>query len=473
MPKGISSAEWDRRFAECCARQRGRYVAAGGGSYLEPPSSWAAAGDRRLERLRYDPDPAALALCSFLESQTARLRERASGGARIVACMKDLSTVPTLLAAAGDRLACFSADMAFMQPTTSEDPRLLDLAAERGLGESFCDVRAAVGALAAGDYWPRPDLCVAAVGGCCDDFSACMQQVAAMGFPTHFWELPEVGDEPTAEDLAFLVRELEGLRRVLSEVLELDLSDGRLAAGLARVDRLRALIREIRELAYAREAAPLAALECLLVEALAVDFGSDLEAATALLEDVAALCRRRTTSGDHAVAPDAVRLVWVTPCMDVCLQNELEDLGARVAGTEYMIGHGFGALDARLAPLEALARSALADPMIGSSARRARIVCEEAARRGAEGVVLVSFFGASHCVWEERIIAGEVRARLGLPVLTVNTRSARHELDAQVRGRLGAFVETIRARRAGRVLSAVELAIELPSGPGAKPGRKP
>jgi benzoyl-CoA reductase/2-hydroxyglutaryl-CoA dehydratase subunit BcrC/BadD/HgdB len=76
--------------------------------------------------------------------------------------------------------------------------------------------------------------------------------------------------------------------------------------------------------------------------------------------------------------------------------------------------------------------------------------------------VLVAFFGASHCAWEGRIIAEEVRARLDLPVLTINARSARHGLDLGTRGRLSAFVELVRSRRAGRVLSAAELAVEVP-----------
>jgi benzoyl-CoA reductase/2-hydroxyglutaryl-CoA dehydratase subunit BcrC/BadD/HgdB len=460
VPRGIGVSEWDRRFAGRCAALRSRYTGSYGPgeprSYLHPPSHWARSGDRRLARLRYDPEPASLALCSFLESQTERLHARAGAGAKVVAGMKDLCTVAAMLAGVPE-VAVFAADMAFMQPTTSEDPRFLELAAERGLGGDFCDVRAVVGALADGKYWPRPDLCTAAVGACCDDFSACMQAAAAMGFPVHFWELPEVGDAATERDGEFVLRELEGVRAAVGRALSREIGDAEVAAGLARVNRLRALIREIREMAYSPEVAPLPALECLLVEALAADFGSDLEAAVALLEDVRDLCRDRVEQGENAVDPDAVRLTWVTPSMDVCLQNLTEDLGARVCGTEYMLGHGFVDLDEEVPPLEALARGVLADPMIGSCARRARLVVEEAERCRAEGLVLVSFFGASHCAWENRIIADEVRARLGIPTLVLEERTAGGEIPAQVRGRLAGFVETVRSLRAGRALSAAEL----------------
>lgn len=449
-------AEWDRLFASRCAGLGGRFLARYGAegtrSYLRPPSHWCAEGDRRLSRLRYDPDPAALGLCSLIESQTERLKARAHSGTKIIASLKDLSTVPALLAAADDAV-CFSADMAYMQPCTSEDPRFLELAAEHGLGEDFCEVRAVVGAFADGDYWPRPDLCVAAAGACCDDFSACSQQVAAMGHRTYFWELPEVGQGPTEEDLAFAVRELEGVRRAIAEALGREIPDEELAEGLRRVNRLRSLLRSIREMAYAPApgAAPLAALESLLVEALAVDYGSDLAAATALLEQVETLCRARLAGGENAIDPDAVRLTWVTPAMDLCLQNLMEDLGARVAGTEYMIGHGWTELDETRPPLEALAASALEDSMIGSLARRARRVADQAARYEAEGVVLVTFFGASHCAYESGVIAEE----LDLPVLTLDVRSAAGPVPSATAGRLESFIETLRAARA-RQFAAVE-----------------
>jgi benzoyl-CoA reductase/2-hydroxyglutaryl-CoA dehydratase subunit BcrC/BadD/HgdB len=453
VPAGLTAAGWDRAFPARCALERSRFRALYGPrerrSYLYPPSHWAAGGDRRLLRLKYDPEPASLGLCALVESQTERLHARARAGAKVIAAMKDLSAVPAMLAAAPDAV-CFCADLAYLQPCTSESGRFLELAAARGLGEDFCDVRAAVGALADGEYWPRPDLCVAAAGGCCDDFSACAQHVAALGFPTHFWELPEIGDGPRPGDAEFLRLELEGVRAALGRALGRELSDPEIGEGLRRVNRLRASIRSIRDLAYGRDSAPLPALESFLVEALAVDYASDAEAAAELLAQVEALCRKRVAARDDVLDPDAVRLTWVTPAMDLCLQNLMEELGARVAGTEYMFGHAFQAIDKQLPPLAALAENVLGDPMIGSAARRARLIAAEAERYAAEGVVLVSFFGASHCAWESRIIAEELRARPGLPTLIINAQSTGNAVPAAVRSRLEAFVETLRARRAGR-----------------------
>jgi benzoyl-CoA reductase/2-hydroxyglutaryl-CoA dehydratase subunit BcrC/BadD/HgdB len=472
VQEGITVREWDRRFPKGGEPVRERYLARYGTErrpYLHPPSHWGALGDRRLNRLRYDPDPDSLGLCSLVESLTERLHARAAAGAKIVAAMKDLSTVPVLLAE-DDAAATFYADMIYMQPCTTEETGFLDRAERRGFDGSFCDIRAIVGALEEGTYWPRPDLCLAAVGACCDDFSACVQHVESMGYPVHYWELPRIGPRPMPRDAAFIVRELEGVRARLERLLERPLPDDLLAHRISRVNELRRLTRSIRDRAYAPKAAPLPALEALLVEAIALDHAADFEAALELFRRVDAMCADRTARGAHAIDPDAVRLTMVTPSMDLCLQNAIEDLGGRVAGTEYMFGHAFEGIDPALPPLEALARNALANPMIGGAVRRGRIVCGEAQRYESEGVILVSFFGASHCAWENRIIAREVRNWLGLPSLVLNCRTAFHEFPESLRNRLGAFIDTLRERRArpaAAPVTAVEA--ELAAGPCTLP----
>ncbi|MBN2490006.1 MAG: 2-hydroxyacyl-CoA dehydratase [Planctomycetes bacterium] len=450
MPQSVSLRQWDAAFLPWATASKGRFLARYGPtewrSYLRPPSHWAAQGDRRLARLRYDLDPASLGLCALVESQTERLHARARAGARVIAAMKDLSVIPIFTALAADAV-CFYADMAYMQPCTSEDPRFLKLAAERGLDETMCDVRAVVGALVDGEYWPRPDLCVGAVGACCDDFSVCMQHVQSLGHPFCYWEIPPVGAGAEPRDRAFVVRELARVRCAIEGVLGRPIPDAELAENIRTANRLRRRVRRIRELAYARDAAPLPALETLLVEAIPADFASDLEAALELYGEVEALCRRRVERGEHAVDPAAVRLMMVTPSMDLCLQNVLEDLGARVAGTEYMLGHAYREIPEALPPLEALATNVLENPMIGSAVRRAEIICADAEKYAAEGVVVVSFFGASHCAYENRILTEAVRERLGLPTVVLNCQTVTNGLPEPVRNRLEAAIETIRARR--------------------------
>jgi benzoyl-CoA reductase/2-hydroxyglutaryl-CoA dehydratase subunit BcrC/BadD/HgdB len=450
LSHGVDFARWDADFGALDAEVRASYAAWYGRgdrrSYLRPPSHWAEEGDRRLLRLRYDPDPASLGLCALIESQTDRLKARARDGAKVIAAMKDLATIPVFVAGAEDAV-CFYADMAYMQPCTSEDPRFLTLAAERGFDDTFCDVRAVVGAFADGGYWPEPDLCLGAVGACCDDFSACMQHLPHMGLPVTFWELPHVGDGPTPRDLAFLARELERVRVVIEGVLGRRITDEALRENIRRVNEFRRLTRSIRDLSYRRDAAPLPALETLLVEAIPADFASDFDAALELYRRVEALCRQRVSREESPVDPDAVRLTMVTPSMDLCLQNTLEDLGARVTGTEYMLGHAYREIPEDLPPLEALARNALENSMVGSATRRARLVVEEARKHEAEGVVLVSFFGSSHCAYENRIIGQAVRSDLDLPTVVLNCQTVSNGLPEPVKSRLEAFIETLRELR--------------------------
>jgi len=108
---GRERRRWDRVFAERCGAARGEFLARWGGSgrrsYLHPPSHWAALGDRRLTRLRYDQMRRRSALL-LIESQTERLRARAAAGARVVRRDEGPLRGAGLLAAAGDdAAACF------------------------------------------------------------------------------------------------------------------------------------------------------------------------------------------------------------------------------------------------------------------------------------------------------------------------------------------------------------------------------
>ena len=96
--------------------------------------------------------------------------------------------------------------------------------------------------------------------------------------------------------------------------------------------------------------------------------------------------------------------------------NLLEDCGGRICGTEYMFTHALDAIPQDLPLMDALARMALADPMVGSSADRASRICSEMRRFDAEAVVISRIPGASHCVLEGQVIGEIVQAELDVPV---------------------------------------------------------
>ena len=104
----------------------------------------------------------------------------------------------------------------------------------------------------------------------------------------------------------------------------------------------------------------------LIAEMLAIHFCSDQKECIAVLESLLARSGGASGAGVGVLAADAVRVFWVNPVADLRVMNLLEDAGGRVCGTEYLFSHALDPIPEDLAPMEALARSALADPMVGS-----------------------------------------------------------------------------------------------------------
>jgi hypothetical protein len=124
--------------------------------------------------------------------------------------------------------------------------------------------------------------------------------------------------------------------------------------------------------------------------------------------------------------------------------NLLEDVGGRVCGSEYLFCHALDLIPEDLPPMEALARMALADPMVGSPADRAARICSDASRFRAEAVVISRIPGASHCALEGMVIGDEVRRRLGIPVVELEVPPITDSIEPALRTRLEALVETVR-----------------------------
>ena len=97
--------------------------------------------------------------------------------------------------------------------------------------------------------------------------------------------------------------------------------------------------------------------------------------------------------------------------------------------------------------MEALARMALADPMVGPSADRAERIRADAVRFGAEAVVISRIPGASHCATEGAVIGEIVRTRLDVPVLEMEVPPITDAMEPTLRTRLEALVETVMQRR--------------------------
>jgi benzoyl-CoA reductase/2-hydroxyglutaryl-CoA dehydratase subunit BcrC/BadD/HgdB len=454
-PKRLTMEELDR----LCRRRQAAGVPMA--AYAGPLARHVEDGDRRLLKLLYDDSAAALRLWNFLLTEEDRLREARAAGKKIVGTMKDLGTVP-VMAYALPNVVAFYPDGAWWTPCVMElSEGLFGIAQSLGLGDAMCPVRAMAGAFVNRAHFPLPDLLTCSVGATCDDFSAMAQRLESLGYPILWWEMPSrrqpdpgepavtlPGGFRAPESQVALVRsELDRVRAALSELAGSPLADEALAAGIREANRVRGILGDLRRLAYTADPCPMPALEMLIAEMLAIHFCSDRAESVAVLTELLDEVRRRADEHVGVLPAGAARLFWVNPVADLRVMNLLEDCGARLCGTEYLFCHALDAIPQDLPPMEALARMALADPMVGPSADRAARIVRDARAFGADGVVVSRIPGASHCALEGTVIGGIVRDELGLPVVELEVPPVADPLWPTLKTRLDALVESVLERR--------------------------
>ncbi len=455
IPQQITVAQWDSQWAQMNVSQPTLP------DYCGPLGRHVADGDQRLLALVFDNAPACLRLWSFLLTEEERLHQAQANGKKIIGTMKDLGTVP-VMAYALDNLVAFYPDGAWWIPCVMElSAGLLSIADQMGIDESFCPVRAMLGAFVTEAHFPKPDLLTCSVGAVCDDFSAIAQRLNGLGFPILWWEIPH-RREPEPDEAAialpggfsapqcqveFVQSELQRVREALETVSGQTLDDDCLAQGIRQANAVRQLLTELRRLVYGARICPIPALEMLIAEMLALHFCSDQAECRAVLEDLVELARTRTQASVGYGTAHAARVFWVNPVADLRIMNLLEQCGARICGTEYLFSHALDPIPEHGPPLEALACMALADPMIGSTQDRADRILRDIQRFGAEGLVISRIPGASHCGLEGRIIAQIIQERLPIPTLEIEIPPLTDSLRPALQTRLEALVETIKERR--------------------------
>jgi benzoyl-CoA reductase/2-hydroxyglutaryl-CoA dehydratase subunit BcrC/BadD/HgdB len=453
-PQRITLDEWDRRYSQLHAA--GLCEPAYGG----PLRRHVDDGDRRLLKLRMDDSAASLRLWNFLLSEEQRLYDAREKGKKIVGTMKDLGTVPVMAYSLPDVVA-FYPDGAWWIPCIMErNTRLLEIADSLGIDDSFCPVRAMLGAFLCESHFPLPGLLTCSVGAVCDDLSAIAQRLQWHGHPIVWWEIPHRrrpapgeavvelpgGFRAPQSQVEFVRDELAHVRAALEEYAGQPLTDAMLAAGIGRANQVRRLLSELRQETFCARVSPLPALEMLIAEMLAIHFCSDQNETIGVLTGLLDEARRRGAAGVGVTAADAVRVYWVNPVADLRAMNLLEDAGGRICGTEYLFCHAINPIPEDVPPLEALARAALADPMVGPASERGEYICDEMERFGAEAVIVSRIPGASHCGLEGELIGDVVRRRLGIPVLEIEVPPITDAVEPALRTRLEALVEMVRSR---------------------------
>ena len=457
VPKRITLEEWDLRY-EQLQRAGMRQPDYGG-----PLSRHVEDGDQQLLKLRYDNSAAALRLWNFLLTEEDRLHRARAGGKKIVGTMKDLGTVP-VMAYSLDNVVAFYPDGAWWIPCVMElSAGLLEVADSLGIDESFCPVRAMLGAFVTEAHFPIPDMLTCSVGATCDDFSAIAQRLNDLGQAILWWEIPHRrspepdetavklpgGFSAPKSQVEFVKSELERVKTALAELAGAQLDDEKLSAGIKRANRVRRYLAELRHLVFTAELCPVPALEMLIAEMLAIHYCSNREETIAVLRDLLDEAKARVQAGKGVLDADAAKIFWVNPVADLQVMNLLEDAGGRICGTEYLFTHALDAIPEDLPPIEALARTALADPMAGSSVDRAKRICDDIRGFGAEAVLISRIPGASHCALEGQVIREIVQHRFDIPVLEIEVPPVTDSMRPTISTRLEALVETVRERRKG------------------------
>lgn len=456
IPRQLDLEEWDRRYDELvCHGLREPWYGGPLSRHVERE------GDLRLRNLRFDNSAAALRLWNFLLTENERLRQARARGERLVGTMKDLGTVP-VLAYSLPGLRAFYPDGTWWTPCLMEcSDRLLQQAEALGIDASFCPVRAMLPAFQNEEHFQRPDLLVCSTGAVCDDFSAIAQRLEKLGFPVVWWEItrrrPPEADETicalpgglTAPQMQVnIVRnELQRIAAALGELAGHELDAALAQAGIRAANTVRRQIAALRETIYSAAGAPLPALEMLIAEMLVVHFCSDREECLGVLRELLAEAQSRVAAGKFVTNDDAVRIYWVNPVADLRAMNLLEECGGRLCGTEFMFTHALDSIPEDLPPFEALARTALADPMVGPARDRAWRIAAECRRYRAEAVVVSRIPGASHCAWETEQIRAVVQAEAGLPVVELEIPPVCDGLLARLKSGLQALIEIARDRR--------------------------
>ena len=346
-PEQITLDQWDGRY------ERLRSAGLAEPAYGGPLRRHVAEGDTRLRKLLYDNSAAALRLWNFLLTEEDRLFAAHRAGKIIVGTMKDLGTVPVMAYSLPDVVA-FYPDGAWWIPCIMEHGAgLLAEADSLGIDESFCHVRAMLGAFGSKAHFPQPDLLICSVGAVCDDFSAIAQRLDGLGHPVFWWEIPARRrpdpDEPHVHlptgfvapqsQVDFVRGELERVRRALETRSDQPLDEAALARGIHKANEIRRVLAELRRLVFTADLCPLPALEMMIAEMLAIHFCSDRDETHRVLTGIVAEVRRRIEAGQGLLPDDAVRVFWINPVADLRAMNLLEQCGGRLCGTELLFCH--------------------------------------------------------------------------------------------------------------------------------------
>lgn len=415
--------------------------------YLFPPSTHNVYGNRLLRKLKFDNSAASLRLWGYVMSEGERIYRARQAGMKISAAMGDLGAVPPLVYAFPD-VTVFYPDCLWWTPFMMESRVLFDEAAEYGLGEDSCFVRASLGAYSKKAYFPHPDINIATVGASCDDMAAAISEAGFLGNEIFYFELPHRSNGNVDGLKKYLADRYRLLTEKLETTLGVKFSEERFFQTIEKVNTVRLLIAEIKRILSGAPKNPLGAVEMMNVEFSALSYYGDLDECILVLKDIRDEMKRRSEAGVGYEGQD-LRILWITPPADPLLQNYIEKLGGRIVGSEYLINQTTPIYKTSGDPFEILAEGQVESTLMGSSEYRVKLILEEYERVKADGAIISGIFGSSHCPYETVPITDALR-KARIPVLAFDVAApGKKQVQSQIFNRMDAFMETVR-RKVGR-----------------------
>jgi len=466
----LTVTEWEERiktvpegFRDECRFLRDTIP--GGVPYLFSPYEYSCKGDKLLRRLKYDSSFEALRLWAFLFSEKDRLFLAKENNSKIITLMKDLGQTAILSYAFKGQLS-FYADELWWAPCFAEETYLLDEAAKLGATEELCYVRAALGAMVTQDYFPAPDICIAGVGACCDDFSAVMQLIEGLGIEVFWWEMVSRRTKPcfnTNEEFSktpfgnveyqsiaidFLREQFKGIVKRLEQVTGTDCTEEMLNGSILLFNKLRGMVAKLRDLVYLADSPPLPGLEMYMAEFVTIHTCSEPVECFNVIQGLIDLVEKRLKNSESPFeSSKPYRVYWMYPATDASLITLLEDMGGCITGTDYFINHSFLSLRTDTDPLTAIAENCMDDRLLCSPTERVKRIIEDVKKYRAEGILMSGIFGASHCAWDVSALQDLVQKELDIPVLTFDVPYSPGRYNEQVVTRMQGFIELIKSRR--------------------------
>lgn len=451
VPKQITIFEWERNLE--LLNKLGIKQPWYGGNL----SRHIADGDTRLKSLLFDNSLEALNLWNFLLTENERLENAVQNGKKLVGTMKDLGTIPIIVYSTANLIA-FYPDGAWWIPCIMEqNSTVLTIADKMGIDESFCPVRAMLGAFIEEGHFPKTDLLISSSGAICDDFSAIAQRLEGLGNPISWWEIPYRRNPNTKEtsvelpggfiaeasQISFVKEELKRIIKIISDTANTKITNEMLSESIAKANQIREVLSQLRLLTFTAKICPLPSLELLIAEMMAIHYCSDRDEVLVVLNNLLSLVKKRVENKIGYFGLNAIKVFWINPVADIRVMNILENCGGRICGTEYLFTHALDAIPVDIEPLEALARMALADPMVGPSTDRAKRICNDIRRFGSEAVVISKIPGASHCALEGSLIANTIRSNFDIPIIKIEVPSISNSFEESIKTKLSALVETV------------------------------